>query len=95
MDLAGFEASLAAAAPPTGLAGALAALWWDAKGDWARAHEAAQAGEDAAHAWVHAYLHRKEPDPTNAAYWYARAGKPVATGPFDAEWRAIATALLG
>jgi MFS transporter, SET family, sugar efflux transporter len=25
---------------------------------------------------VHAYLHRKEGDPSNAAYWYQRAGKP-------------------
>ena len=26
-------------------------------------------------AWVHAYLHRKEGDQMNAAYWYDRAGK--------------------
>jgi hypothetical protein len=93
MDLAAFEASVAAEAPPAG--GALAALWWDAKGEWERAHAAAQAGDDAAHAWVHAYLHRKEPDPANAAYWYRQAGQPVATGDLGAEWRAIATALLG
>jgi hypothetical protein len=45
--------------------------------------------------WVHAYLHRKEGDQGNAAYWYGRAGKPVCREPLDAEWRSIATALLG
>ena len=95
MDIAAFETSLAAAAPPDGMGGALRALWWDAKGDWARAHAAAQEDEgDAAHDWVHAYLHRKEPDPANAAYWYRRAGKPVHRGPLEAEWREIAATLL-
>ena len=79
---------------PAGLAPSLAALWWDARGDWQRAHEAAQAGQDRDSAWVHAYLHRKEGDLPNARYWYARAGRPPATGPLDAEWAAIAVALL-
>jgi hypothetical protein len=26
--------------------------------------------------WIHAYLHRKEPDIWNAKYWYRRCGKP-------------------
>jgi hypothetical protein len=96
MDLAAFEASVAGELPPAGLSGPLRALWWDAKGAWDRAHAAAQEREgEAAHDWVHAYLHRKEPDPANAAYWYRRAGREVATGPFAAEWREIATALLG
>jgi hypothetical protein len=43
---------------------------------------------------VHAYLHRKEGDPGNAAYWYRRARKPVATDSLDAEWSRIVTALL-
>lgn len=71
----------------------LAALWWAARGEWDRAHEAAQADEGRDAAWVHAYLHRVEGDGENARYWYARAGKPAATGPFDAEWDAIAAAL--
>jgi hypothetical protein len=33
-----FLQSLAATEPPAGLAHALAGLWWDAKGDWNRAH---------------------------------------------------------
>ena len=34
------------------------------------------------------------PQPGNAAYWYNRAGKPVSSGPLDAEWVSITTALL-
>ncbi|MBW6402019.1 hypothetical protein KPL78_29505, partial [Roseomonas sp. HJA6] len=55
-----FRTSLTEASPPAGLPGPLLALWWDARGDWDRAHEAAQVGDDADSAWVHAYLHRKE-----------------------------------
>jgi hypothetical protein len=94
LDLDRFRASLAAPAPPPGVAGALAALWWDARGDWARAHEAAQADPTPAGAAAHAYLHRKEPDPANARYWYARAGRAPARGPAEAEWTALAQALL-
>lgn len=89
-----FRDSLTHEAPPASLAGPLQALWWDAKGDWTRAHEAAQAGEDADSAWVHAYLHRKEGDLGNAGYWYRRAGRAAAGGSLDAEWASIATALL-
>jgi hypothetical protein len=92
--LAAFRASLAGDAPPERLGVPLAALWWDAKGDWARAHEAAQAGADADSAWVHAYLHRKEGDLANARYWYARAGRPAAAGALDDEWAMIAAAML-
>ena len=94
MDLAAFRASLAAAAPPEGLDLAVAALWWDAKGDWDRAHALAQADEGGAGDWVHAYLHRKEGDAGNAAYWYRRAGKPTSRAPLEEEWAAIAAALL-
>ena len=73
----------------------LQALWWAARDDWDRAHEAAQSdpGRDAA--WVHAYLHRVEGDLENAAYWYGMAQQPVSAAPLDAEWNAITAALLG
>ena len=45
--------------------------------------------------WVHAYLHRKEGDQDNAAYWYGRAGKPVCRESLDAEWVSIVRDLLG
>ena len=75
-----------------GLDGALLALWWDAKGDWEKAHEVAQevAGVDGA--WVHAYLHRKEGDLGNAGYWYRRA---VAAGDSRLEWEGIVGEMLG
>lgn len=43
---------------------------------------------------MHAYLHRKEGDSGNAAYWYRRAGQPEAGDSLDAEWERIVTTLL-
>lgn len=94
MDVTRFRQSVATAQPPAGLSQAVVALWWDAKGDWNKAHECAQAQDDKVGAWVHAYLHRKEGDPQNAGYWYRRAGKSPATVSLDQEWAAIAEALL-
>jgi hypothetical protein len=90
-----FRESATAGQPPTGLSLALLGLWWDAHGDWKRAHESAQEDEGADGAWVHAYLHRKEGEQDNAAYWYARAGKAVSREPLDAEWISIVKDLLG
>jgi hypothetical protein len=39
--------------------------------------------------WIHAYLHRKEPDPNNATYWYSRAGKKMPEYSFDKEWKEL------
>ncbi len=96
MTLPELEASLSAPQPPPSLSPALTALWYDARGDWDRAHQRAQDDAGAEGAWVHAYLHRKEGDPDNAAYWYRRAGRsgPAATLPLPEEWRAIAAELL-
>ena len=94
MTLEEFRESLTATEPPTGLTPALAGLWWDAKGDWTRAHESAQQDEGAEGSWVHAYLHRKEGDQSNATYWYRRAAKPVSHEPLEAEQDAIVRALL-
>jgi hypothetical protein len=93
MNFADFTATLQASDPPD-VAPALVALWHDAKGDWEAAHNAAQDIEDATGAWVHAYLHRKEGDEGNAAYWYRRAGKPIARDSLSAEWERIVTALV-
>jgi hypothetical protein len=95
MNLMAFTECLRDTAPPVGLGRALEALWYDANGDWAAAHELAQAQGDRTGAWVHAYLHRKEGDADNAAYWYGRAGEPVASGSLDEEWSRIVEQLLG
>jgi hypothetical protein len=86
--------SITATEPPPGLSLALAGLWWDAKGEWTRAHESAQHDEGPEGSWVHAYLHRKEGDQSNSDYWYGRAEKPVCREPLDAEWHSIVSALL-
>jgi hypothetical protein len=88
-----FRATLSGSAPPD-VGPAVRALWHDAKGDWAAAHGIAQDIEDATGAWVHAYLHRKEGDSANAAYWYRRAGQPVAADPLPVEWERIVRELL-
>jgi hypothetical protein len=89
-----FRASLSAKSPPPNLPAPLVALWHDARGDWETAHRVAQDVDDDAGAWVHAYLHRKEGDLGNAAYWYRRANKPRTVVALDAEWEEIARALL-
>lgn len=94
MTFTAFKASLSQSEPPTGLAPALIALWHDGKGDWDGAHRVAQEIESPAGSWIHAYLHRKEGDTSNAAYWYRRAGQPLARGPLELEWAAIVEALL-
>ena len=94
MNFETFERSLQQEAPPKGLGKALQALWYEAKGDWDAAHQAAQAQHDEDGAWVHAYLHRVEGDEGNAGYWYRRAHKPHATSDLKREWREIAEALL-
>jgi hypothetical protein len=94
ITLADLKASLGAPAPPVGLPPPLVALWHDAKDDWDAAHKVAQDIDSEDGAWIHAYLHRKEGDEGNAAYWYRRAGKPVSTLALDAEWDQIAGEFL-
>ena len=94
MDLQSFRHSLASAQPPEGLGYALQALWWDAKGDWDKAHQCAQARDDTPGMSVHAYLHRREGDQDNAGYWYRRVRKAPATVSLDEEWEELARALL-
>lgn len=94
MTLREFRDSLRHEDPPAHLSLALAALWWDAKSDWKRAHESAQEDEGPAGSWVHAYLHRKEGDSSNAGYWYRRAQKPPARVSLEQEWTEITESLL-
>jgi hypothetical protein len=81
------------ATPPSGISHALEALWFEARGDWKRAHEIVQDENTQDCAWVHAYLHRKEGDQNNAAYWYRIARKPVASCGLEAEWGEIVNQL--
>lgn len=86
--------SLSLSSPPSGLSPLLLALWHDAKGDWEKAHSVAQSVDGPDGAWVHAYLHRKEGDSSNASYWYSRSGRPFSHKSLEDEWEEIASTLL-
>ena len=88
MTLAEFRSTLVQPTPPD-VPPLLLALWKDAKGDWDAAHRIAQDVGDAEGAWVHAYLHRKEGDLSNARYWYRQAGQQPATDALESEWARI------
>lgn len=83
-----FLQSLKDEQPPTGNP-ILAALWHDYNGNWHKAHALVQdlTSREAAH--LHAYLHRKEGDNSNALYWYHRAGEPMPAVSLEEEWSAL------
>lgn len=90
MTIEAFEASLAGAAPPANLSAYLNALWHDGAGDWDQAHKIVQDIETEQASAIHAYLHRKEGDESNARYWYGRAGRSFPSGKtLGDEWKAL------
>ena len=93
MDAADFRASLTQEDPPPGLSVPLTALWWDAKGNWARAHGLVDSLETPEGMAVHAYLHRKEGAASNADYWYTRAGRTFHRPTLEEEWSALVEGL--
>lgn len=91
-----FRAAITRGEEPDTHSAPLRALWHDARGQWQLAHAIVQDETDGPSAWVHAYLHRKEGDMSNAAYWYRRARRSMPAIPLDEEWDAlVATFLLG
>ncbi len=89
-----FIESLSLAVPDPQLSTILKSLWYDAKGDWGKAHDLVDQLPGAEAAWVHAYLHRKEGDIWNADYWYARAKKVRPSYSLDEEWANLVTHFL-
>jgi len=89
-----FTKSLAVEAPKSDLSIPLAALWWDAKGDWAKAHALVDELETREGMAVHAYLHRKEGSASNADYWYQRSGSDYRRTTLEAEWKTLVEMLL-
>ena len=89
-----FVESIERDSPPEDLSAPVVALWWDAKGDWARAHGLVDELETREGMAVHAYLHRKEGAEGNANYWYARAGRSFHRSDLQDEWRALVAGLL-
>lgn len=94
MDYQLFSESIAEAVLPAGLSVYLQSLWYDAKGDWHKAHALVDSLNDSTACWVHAYLHRKEGDLGNADYWYRRAAKTRPSVSLQQEWETIVKALL-
>ncbi|MCI0920778.1 hypothetical protein [Sphingobacterium rhinopitheci] len=81
-----FQATLSNHAPPAGISIPLEALWWEAKGNWEKAHQLVDHLEDYDSAHIHGYLHRVEGDLWNAQYWYNRAKQVVFKGTLKEEW---------
>ena len=93
MNVDRLKQTLTGDAPPHGLTAPMAALWWDAKGDWARAHALVDDLETTDGMAVHAYLHRKEGEAWNADYWYERAGRRFYREKLEEEWAALVEGL--
>lgn len=94
MTIADLKSSIAEPAPPAHLSVPLTALWWDAKGDWQKAHSLVDSLDTKEGMAVHAYLHRKEGEEWNANYWYTRAGRNYHRPTLDDEWDALVAGLL-
>jgi hypothetical protein len=94
MDYTAFHCSLTGQEAPADLGPVLKALWHLGRKEWDLAHAIAQDGRDADSHWVHAHLHRVEGDLSNAAYWYARAGRSGGSGDLEVEWESIVRTLL-
>lgn len=94
MTLIEFKNSLTKDLPPKDLTVYLLSLWHDGKDDWNKAHSLIDSlpGQDAAH--LHAYLHRKEGDISNADYWYRRAGKERPDNSLEEEWQNLVESFL-
>ncbi len=89
-----FKSSIASASPPDGLSQDLLALWHDANEDWHKAHDIVQKTSGYDGDWIHAYLHRKEGDLSNASYWYSRIGHSLPNKTLEEEWEELAKHLL-
>jgi hypothetical protein len=94
MHIEAFRQSAKTDTPPENLSAPLEALWWDAKGNWSRAHELVDHLESPEGMAVHAYLHRKEGEQWNADYWYRRAGRQYRRNDLKDEWKALVEGLL-
>lgn len=89
MNLFEFKKSLDEKLPPENLSHFLLALWYDAKGNWDKAHRVIQDIEGKSASAIHAYLHRKEGDIGNADYWYNRAGRKRKDISLEKEWEEL------
>ena len=94
MDYQTYLNSFSEATPPDDFNALLQSLWYDAQGDWDSSHKLAQGVQTNMGSLVHAYLHRKEGDITNARYWYSMAGENPFEGSLENEWETLVKRLL-
>lgn len=94
MEYAEFTSSLSQDQPPASISPVLASLWWDGKGNWHQSHEVAQEIHDQNGSLIHAYLHRKEGDISNARYWYSMAGSREPKLSLQEEWEELVKRFL-
>lgn len=80
--------------PPAFWSDELSSLWWDAKGDWHKAHDCVEALDSATASRIHGYLHRKEGDSWNAGYWYRRANCSLPSLTLEEEFISIVQELI-
>jgi hypothetical protein len=67
----------------------LQALELDEAGEWDEAHSIVQQYSTPEANWIHAYLHRKEGDRSNAMYWYSIANRDFPKISLEREWKII------
>jgi len=95
MTIDQFESSLNQDQPPEGLSPYLTALWREKSGGWDAAHEIVQDISTKTAACIHAYLHRRRGDESNARYWYGEAGETFPSDrTLDEEWHDLVERLL-
>jgi hypothetical protein len=89
-----FKETIDDSIPPKKISQNLLALWSDATGDWHKAHDIVQKTSGNDGDWIHAYLHRKEGDLSNASYWYSRIGKSRPNTSLNQEWEELVRHLI-
>lgn len=89
-----FQETLSATMPMKDWPEALCAMWYDAKGDWDKAHEIGQDIHSAIGGWIHGYLHIKEGDEFNARYWYNKAKRKYPDHSLEVEQKTIVDYVL-
>jgi hypothetical protein len=94
-DMTAFRESLKNNEPSADLSSHARALWYAGKGNWNKAHDIVQDLPDDVASLIHAFLHRKEGDISNAKYWYAKAGSRMPKTSLDEEWELLTRQALG